>query len=88
MSFTYKGLSAQLEKHTVTEDEINRQLHRLLQQSARIAVITDRPTQSGDEVVLDYAGFVDGEQFPAALLTIRPWFWVAVCLSPALESSY
>ena len=64
MSFTYKGLSAQLEKHTVTEDEINRQLHRLLQQSARIAVITDRPTQSGDEVVLDYAGFVDGEQFP------------------------
>jgi len=64
MPFTYKGLSAQLEKHTVTEDEINRQLHRLLQQSARIAVITDRPTQSGDEVVLDYAGFVDGEQFP------------------------
>ena len=64
MPFTYKGLSAQLEKHTVTEDEINRQLHRLLQQSARIAVITDRPTQSGDEVVLDYAGFVEGEQFP------------------------
>ena len=61
MPFTYKGLSAQLEKHTVTEDEINRQLHRLLQQSARIAVITDRPTQSGDEVVLDYAGFVDGD---------------------------
>ena len=64
MSFTYKGLSAQLEKHIVTEDEINRQLHRLLQQSSRIAVITDRPTQSGDEVVLDYAGFCDGEQFP------------------------
>ena len=34
MSFTYKGLSAQLSKHTVTEDEVNRQLHRLQQQTA------------------------------------------------------
>ena len=27
-------------------------------------MITDRPTQAGDEVVLDYAGFCNGEQFP------------------------
>ena len=26
-------------------------------------MITDRPTETGDEVVLDYAGFCDGEQF-------------------------
>ena len=63
MSFTYKGLKAQLSRHIVTEDEVNRQLHRLQQQNPRIAVITDRPTENGDEVVLDYAGFCDGEQF-------------------------
>ncbi len=63
MSFTYKGLKAQLSRHIVTEDEVNRQLHRLQQQNPRIAVITDRPTETGDEVVLDYAGFCDGEQF-------------------------
>jgi trigger factor len=63
MTFTYKGLSAQLERHTVTGEEIDRQLQRLQQQTPRIAVITDRPTQLGDEVVLDYAGFCDGEQF-------------------------
>ena len=63
MSFTYKGLAGQLQKHTVTEEEVNRQLQRLLQQSPKIQVITDRPAQLGDEVVLDYAGFCGDEQF-------------------------
>ncbi len=63
MAFTYKGLSAQLERHTVTDEEITHQLQRLAQQNPRIAKITDRPTEAGDEVVLDYAGFCDGEQF-------------------------
>lgn len=63
MSFTYKGLSGQLQKHTVTEEEINHQLQRLLQQSPRIHQITDRPAQLGDEVVLDYAGFCGEDQF-------------------------
>lgn len=63
MSFTYKGLAGTLQKHTVTEEEINRQLQRLLQQSPRIKQITDRPAQQGDEVVLDYAGFCGENQF-------------------------
>ena len=62
MSFTYKGLTASHDRHMVTDEEVTRQLQRL-QQSPRIAKITDRPTQSGDEVVLDYAGFCNGEQF-------------------------
>ena len=63
MNFTYKGLRAQLNKHIVTDEEVDRQLHKLVQQTPRIAVIHDRPTEQGDEVVLDYAGFCDGEQF-------------------------
>ena len=63
MSFTYKGLSAKLDRHIVTDEEITRQLQRLAEQNPRIAKITDRPTQLGDEVVLDYAGFCGGEQF-------------------------
>ena len=63
MSFTYKGLKAQLTKHTVTDAEVDRQIQRLQQQNPRIAVVKDRPSQLGDEVVLDYAGFCDGEQF-------------------------
>ena len=63
MSFTYKGLKAVLERHIVTDAEVDRQIERLQQQNPRIAEVTDRATQSGDEVVLDYAGFCDGEQF-------------------------
>ena len=64
MGFTYKGLSAKLSRHMVTDAEVDRQLERLQQQNPRIARITDRPTENGDEVVLDYAGFCDGVQFP------------------------
>ena len=64
MSFTYRGLEATLTHHTVTPEEVERQLQRLLQQNPRITPVADRPTQQGDEVVLDYAGFCDGEQFP------------------------
>ena len=63
MSFTYKGLSGTLEKHIVTDTEVEHQLQRLVQQTPRFAEITDRPAQLGDEVILDYAGFCDGEQF-------------------------
>ena len=63
MSFTYKGLKAELQKHIVTDEEIDRNLQRLQEQNPRIAEITDRPTENGDEVILDYAGFCDGEQF-------------------------
>jgi len=63
MSFTYRGLKAQLERHIVTEEEVNRNILRLRDQNPRIAVVQDRPAALGDEVVLDYAGYCDGEQF-------------------------
>ena len=64
MSFTYKGLKAVLERHIVTDSEVERQIQRLQQQYPRVASITDRATQLGDEIVLDYAGFCGEEQFP------------------------
>ena len=63
MAFTYRGLKADLTKHIVTDEEIDRQMQRLQQQTPRIAVVDDRPTENGDEIVLNYAGFCGGEQF-------------------------
>ena len=63
MSFQYKGLTASYTPYQVTDEEVDRQLQRLLERNPRIATVTDRPTQLGDEVVLDYAGFCGGEQF-------------------------
>ena len=64
MSFTYRGLKAKNERHLITSEEVDQHLHRLQQQNPRIAIVTDRPTEQGDEVVLDYAGYCDGVQFP------------------------
>ncbi len=63
MEFTYKGLKAQLTKHIITDAEVDNQIERVRSQNPRIAVIKDRPTENGDEVVLDYAGYCDGVQF-------------------------
>ena len=64
MSFTYRGLKAKLDRYLVTDKDVDAQIERLQQQNPRIAIITDRPTENGDEVVLDYAGYCDGVQFP------------------------
>ncbi len=63
MAFTYRGLEAQLSRHMVTSEEVDKQLQRLQQQNPRVTLVEDRPTQSGDEVILDYAGFCGDEQF-------------------------
>ena len=64
MEFTYRGLKAELTRHIITDEEVDRQIQRLQQQNPRIAVVKDRPTENGDEVVLNYAGYCDGVQFP------------------------
>jgi len=63
MEFTYRGLKAELARHIVTDEEIDRQIQRLQQQTPRIIPVKDRPAQLGDEVVLDYKGFCGDEQF-------------------------
>lgn len=63
MEFKYRGLRARLEHVDVTDEEVTRQLVRLQQQSQRRTPVFDRPSQNGDELVLDYADFADGQQF-------------------------
>ena len=63
MEFKYRGLRARLEHVDVTDEEVTRQLVRLQQQSQRRTPVFDRPSQNGDELVLDYAGFADVQQF-------------------------
>ena len=63
MSFTYRGLKAELKRHIITDAEVDRQIQRLQQQNPKTTVIKDRAAQPGDEVVLDYAGYCDGVPF-------------------------
>lgn len=59
----YKGLRGTLERMIVSDSQVDRQIDQLIEQNPRIIPVTDRPSQLDDELVLDYAGYADGEQF-------------------------
>ena len=59
----YKGLRGTLERMIVTDEQVDKQIEQLIEQNPRYIPVTDRPSRLDDEVVLDYAGFCDGEQF-------------------------
>ena len=59
----YIGLKATKTLHTVTEEEVSEYLEKIREANTKTEVITDRAAEDGDEVILDYAGFVGEEQF-------------------------
>lgn len=63
MSFVYKGVEADFKRYIVTEQDVKENIEHILEENHKCEHVTDRPTQLGDSVVLDYAGFCDGEQF-------------------------
>lgn len=68
----YKGLEAVFEHLTVTEDQVDRQIDRLIEQNQMSVTVTDRPCQLGDEVVIDFTGYCDGEAFEGGAATDYP----------------
>ena len=59
----YKGLTGTLERLIVSDAQVDEQIDAMLEQNKRIIPVLDRPSQDGDELLLDYAGFCDGVQF-------------------------
>lgn len=59
----YKGLEVEKFSTDVTEEEIDAKLKEEAEKNARKVTVEDRPVQDGDEVILDYEGFVDGVAF-------------------------
>ena len=59
----YKGLKAVRETLVVSDVQVDRQIEKLLEQNMKSIVVTGRPSQLEDELVLDYAGFCEGVQF-------------------------
>lgn len=60
----YKGLTIEkTQPEVVTDADVDAELERLRERSARYIEVTDRPVQQGDEINLDYSGKVDGVAF-------------------------
>ena len=59
----YKGLSAVKPIETVDDEDVELELHHLQERNSRLISIEDRPAQMGDTVIIDFDGYVDGQQF-------------------------
>lgn len=59
----YKGLEIEAVQAEVTEEEIAAELERLQGRHAELSVVEEGAAQNGDITVIDFDGYVDGEQF-------------------------
>lgn len=59
----YKGLEVKEVTAEVSDEEVNAELNNLQQRHAELTVIEEGPAENGDITVIDFDGYVDGEQF-------------------------
>ena len=59
----YKGMEVDKTSTRVTQKEVEAKIKEEAEKNARTVTVEGRPVQDGDEVILDFEGFVDGEAF-------------------------
>ncbi len=59
----YKGIHAPKEVKEITDADVDARIDTLRQRNARIVSVDDRAAQNGDEVNIDFEGFVDDVAF-------------------------
>jgi len=59
----YFGIEVEKIDHEVTDEDVQNELERVQKQQSRTETVTDRKTEDGDTVVIDFDGSVDGEHF-------------------------
>ena len=68
----YKGLKAVKMVAPVTDADMMRELENIRRQRTQSVPVEGRPAQLGDEVIIDYAGFVGDWQFPGGTAEKQP----------------
>ena len=68
----YKGLKAVKKVQKISDAHVMQELENIRQQRTKTIEINDRPAQNGDEVIIDYAGFVGDFQFPGGTAEQQP----------------
>lgn len=59
----YKGIEVEKATAEVTDEDVEAELKKVQDQNSRLLTVEDRPIQDGDEVVIDFEGFIDGKTF-------------------------
>lgn len=59
----YKGIEVKKAEAIVTDDDVEKELQKIVDKNARLITVEDRGIQSGDTAVIDFEGFIDGIVF-------------------------
>lgn len=59
----YKGLEIKKYEYNVSEEDVSKEVNKILDREAKDVEVTDRPCKDGDKVNINFSGSVDGEKF-------------------------
>ncbi len=59
----YKGIEVKRKPVRVTKEDIDKEIERVRERNSRLVTVDGRVAESGDIVVFDFKGFIDGEPF-------------------------
>ena len=59
----YKGIEVEKNVAAVEDEDIDREIKKLLEKNVRIVTVDDRPAEKGDTVKIDFEGFKDDVAF-------------------------
>ncbi len=68
----YEGIEVEKSDVTVTDEEVENEIKKVLEQNAKTVEVTDRAVKDGDSTVIDFEGFVDGVAFDGGKGTDYP----------------
>jgi trigger factor len=59
----YKGVEAEKVEANVTDEDVEKELNRIVEKNSRLVTVEDRGIQKDDIAVIDFNGFIDGKEF-------------------------
>ena len=68
----YKGIEIERADAAVSDEDVEAELKKVQDQNARLVSVEDRPVADGDQTVIDFEGFIDGQAFDGGKGTDYP----------------
>jgi trigger factor len=59
----YKGVEVTKADALVTDEDVEKEIEKVLDKNSRLVTVEDRPVASGDTAIIDFEGFIDGVPF-------------------------